>query len=141
VAKTKSFVSLRRRAASPSLGVCSAARVSRYSRAISKDQRFHRRNQPGLPRCLDQPSKKAVASIKGKVRTRTSRTNLHTPPADLVQFLGRMLRGWANYFRRVVAKAIFSVVDSYTWNAARTGGAGKHRIVWPALKRRLCING
>jgi RNA-directed DNA polymerase len=36
-----------------------------------------------------KPSKRAIASIKGKVRTMTYRSNLHMPPADLLRFLGR----------------------------------------------------
>jgi RNA-directed DNA polymerase len=59
-----------------------------------------------------KPSKKAIASIKGKVRTMTYRSNLHMPPADLLRFLGRMLRGWANYFRHGASKATFSAIDS-----------------------------
>jgi RNA-directed DNA polymerase len=62
-----------------------------------------------------KPSKKAIASIKGKVRTMTYRSNLHMPPADLLRFLGRMLRGWANYFRYGASKATFSAVDSCAW--------------------------
>jgi len=84
-----------------------------------------------------KPSKKAIASIKAKVRTMTYRSNLHMPPADLLRFLGRMLRGWANYFRHGVAKASFSAVDSYTWERIASWLRRKHRIGWPALKRRL----
>jgi len=88
-----------------------------------------------------KPSKKAIASIKGKVRTMTYRSNLHMPPADLLRFLGRMLRGWANYFRHGVAKATFSAVDSYTWERIASWLRRKHRLGWPALKRRFCVNG
>jgi RNA-directed DNA polymerase len=88
-----------------------------------------------------KPSKKAIASIKAKVRTMTYRSNLHMPPADLLRFLGRMLRGWANYFRHGVAKASFSAVDSYTWERIASWLRRKHRIGWPALKRRFCVNG
>jgi RNA-directed DNA polymerase len=88
-----------------------------------------------------RPSKKAIASIKGKVRTMTYRSNLHIPPADLLRFLGRMLRGWANYFRHGASKATFSAVDSYAWERIASWLRRKHRIGWPALKRRFCVNG
>ena len=88
-----------------------------------------------------KPSKKAIASIKGKVRTMTYRSNLHMPPADLLRFLGRMLRGWANYFRHGVAKATFSAVDSYAWERIASWLRRKHRLGWLALKRRFCVNG
>jgi RNA-directed DNA polymerase len=88
-----------------------------------------------------KPSKKAIVSIKGKVRTMTYRSNLHMPPADLLRFLGRMLRRWANYFRHGVAKATFSAVDSYAWERIASWLRRKHRIGWPALKRRFCVTG
>jgi RNA-directed DNA polymerase len=88
-----------------------------------------------------KPSKKAIASIKGKVRTMTYRSNLHMPPADLLRFLGRMLRGWANYFRHGASKATFSAIDSYAWERIASWLRRKHRIGWPALKRRFCVNG
>jgi RNA-directed DNA polymerase len=88
-----------------------------------------------------KPSKKAIASIKGRVRTMTYRSNLHMPPADLLRFLGRMLRGWANYFRHGASKATFSAVDSYTWERIASWLRRKHRLGWPALKRRFCVNG
>ena len=50
------------------------------------------------------PSKKAIASIKGRVRTMTYRSTLHHEPGYLMEYLGRVLRGWANYFRHGVSK-------------------------------------
>jgi RNA-directed DNA polymerase len=88
-----------------------------------------------------KPSKKAIASIKARVRAMTYRSNLHMPPADLLRFLGRMLRGWANYFRHGVSKATFGAVDSYAWERIASWLRRKHRIGWPALKRRFCVNG
>jgi RNA-directed DNA polymerase len=87
-----------------------------------------------------KPSKKAI-SIKGRVRTMTYRSNLHMPAADLLRFLGRMLRGWANYFRHGASKATFSAVDSYTWERIASWLRRKHRLGWPALRRRFCVNG
>jgi RNA-directed DNA polymerase len=88
-----------------------------------------------------KPSKKAIASIKARVRAMTYRSNLHMPPADLLRFLGRMLRGWANYFRHGVSKATFGAVDSYAWERIASWLRRKHRIGGPALQRRFCVNG
>ena len=60
------------------------------------------------------PSKKALASIKGKVRART-RGNTNLPLAILLQRLAPVLRGWTNYFRHGVSKATFSYLEQFTW--------------------------
>jgi RNA-directed DNA polymerase len=52
-----------------------------------------------------------------------------------------MLRGWANYFRHGASKATFNAVDSYAWERIASWLRRKHRIGWPALKRRFCVNG
>ena len=51
-----------------------------------------------------RPSKKAIASIKARVRAMTYRATLHHDPGYLLDYLGRVLRGWANYFRHGVSK-------------------------------------
>ena len=43
------------------------------------------------------PSTKAIASIKARVRAMTYRATLHRDPGYLLDYLGRVLRGWANY--------------------------------------------
>lgn len=48
-----------------------------------------------------RPSTKAIASIKQRVRTMTYRHTLHHDPGYLMDYLGLVLRGWANYFRHV----------------------------------------
>ena len=61
------------------------------------------------------PSRKAVASIKARVRAMTYRATLHRDPGYLMDYLGRVLRGWANYFRHGVSKRTFNAIDSYAW--------------------------
>ena len=88
------------------------------------------------------PSKKAIASIKDKIRTRTSRSTLHMSLADLLAGLGRTLRGWANYFRHGVSKAVFNAIDSYAWEKIAKWIRRKHnRVGWPELRRRFCDKG
>jgi RNA-directed DNA polymerase len=88
-----------------------------------------------------RPSKKAIASIKGRVKAMTYRATLHHNPGYLLDYLGRVLRGWANYFRHGVSKATFSAIDSYTWERVTAWLRDKHKIGWPELRRRFCLPG
>jgi len=88
-----------------------------------------------------RPSTKAIASIKARVKTMTYRNTLHQDPGYLMGYLGRVLRGWANYFRHGVSKAIFNAIDSYTWERITNWLRKKHRIGWPELRRRYCLPG
>ena len=88
------------------------------------------------------PAKKAIASIKQRVKTMTYRHTLHQDPGYLMDYLGRVLRGWANYFRHAVAKATFAAIDSYTWERITAWLRKKHRrLGWPELRRRYCLPG
>ena len=88
-----------------------------------------------------KPSKKAIASIKSRVKTMTYRATLHQDPGYLMDYLGRVLRGWATYFRHGVSKATFAGIDSYAWERVTAWLRKKHRIGWPALRRRFCLPG
>lgn len=88
-----------------------------------------------------RPSTKAIASIKERVRIMTYRHTLHLDPGYLMEYLGRVLRGWANYFRHGASKATFNAIDSYTWERITAWLRKKHRIGWPELRRRFCLPG
>ncbi len=88
-----------------------------------------------------RPSTKAIASIKDRVRAMTYRATLHRDPGYLIDYLGRVLRGWANYFRHGVSKRIFNAIDSYAWERITSWLRRKHRIGWPELRRRFCLPG
>jgi RNA-directed DNA polymerase len=62
-----------------------------------------------------KPSKKAIASIKDKVKAKTYRSTLHMGLDELILSLNRSLAGWANYFRHGASKAAFSAVDYFAW--------------------------
>jgi RNA-directed DNA polymerase len=88
------------------------------------------------------PSKKAIASIRDKVRTKTSRSTLHMGLDELLKSLNWALRGWANYFRYAVAKRLFGQLDSHAWRRIATWIRRKHnRIGWKDLRRRFCDRG
>lgn len=63
-----------------------------------------------------KPSKKAIQSIKDKVKDRTRRSDLHRDVDELLASLNRTLRGWANCFRHGGSKAVFSTVDDHAWH-------------------------
>jgi RNA-directed DNA polymerase len=92
-----------------------------------------------------KPSKKAIQSIKDKVSDKTYRSTRHMELDELLRSLNRTLRGWANFFRYAVSKAIFSAVDSHAWSRLmrwiRAKYAGKNRLGMKELRRRFCDQG
>jgi RNA-directed DNA polymerase len=92
-----------------------------------------------------KPSKKAIQSIKDKVRAKTIRSTRSQDLDRVILTLNRSLRGWANYFRYGVSKATFSAVDSFTWGRLmrwiRAKYAGKNRLGMAELRRRFCDKG
>jgi len=87
------------------------------------------------------PSKTAVATIKQRIKTSTYRSTRHLDPGYVLEHLGMMLRGWANYFRHGVSKTIFSKIDEYAWARITNWLRKKHHIGWPELKRRYYVTG
>jgi RNA-directed DNA polymerase len=70
--------------------------------------RIQRRRKRGTTKRVvyTYPSKKALASITGRVRTLTRRTS-HPTLAAMLRQLNPVLRGWCTYFRHGVSKATF----------------------------------
>ncbi len=85
------------------------------------------------------PTRKAIASIKAKVKALTSRSS----PGDLAALLRRLnatLRGWARYFRHGSAKRAFSKIDSYAWERVVIWLRRRHhRLSWKAMRRSFMI--
>ncbi len=82
------------------------------------------------------PSKKALASIKAKVRALT-RGNTNPPLAVLLQRLNPVLRGWTSYFRYGVSSATFDYLDHFTWARVLRWLRRKHRrSSWKLIFRR-----
>ena len=59
------------------------------------------------------PSPKAMASIRAKVKQRTTRNRASWPLDEVVADLNPVLRGWGNYFRQGNSSRKFRDVDSY----------------------------
>ncbi len=59
---------------------------------------------------LIKPSKQSIKALLAKVRT-LIKSNPTAKTTDLIQQLNPVLRGWAYYYRHVVAKQTFSYID------------------------------
>ena len=77
-------------------------------------QRRNWRGRTGRKAIYTYPSKKALASIIGKVR-RLTRRALHRTLAALLRRLNPVLRGWCNYFRHGVSSRTFGYVDRFAF--------------------------
>ena len=106
--------------------------------------RIQRHTQQGSTKryVYTYPSKKALASIKRKVKT-ISRQGINQPLASLLRRLNAVLRGWTNYFRNSAAAATFDYLRHYTWWRVVAWLRSKHRRAsWKQLRRRyLRYNG
>lgn len=97
-------------------------------------QRRSWRGRTGKKAIYTYPSKKALASITGKIRLLTRREQ-HRTLADLLRRLNPVLRGWCNYFRHGVSSRTFSYVDHYAfwriveWLRKRHVGLNMHTLV------------
>ncbi|WP_280350984.1 group II intron reverse transcriptase/maturase [Nocardia abscessus] len=60
------------------------------------------------------PSKKALASIVGKVRAAT-RKNTAASMANLLRKLNPMIRGWCTYFKYGASKNTFAYLAAFSW--------------------------
>jgi RNA-directed DNA polymerase len=82
------------------------------------------------------PSKKALASITGKVRAVTNKRG-HRTLADLLRQLNPVVRGWCNYFRFGSSTATFHYLDAFTWRRVTLWLRKQHPgINWRTLRRR-----
>ena len=105
--------------------------------------RIQRRRKRGTTKRVvyTYPSKKALASIVGRVRALTRRSS-HPTLAALLRQLNPVLRGWCTYFRHGVSKATFGYLDQYTWHrVVRWIRKRHHKAKWAVLLRRYLPHG
>jgi len=92
-----------------------------------------------------KPAKKAIQAVKDKVSVKTYRSTLHQEPEVLIASINGTLRGWANYHRHGVSKAVFSAVDHHAWNRLmrwlRKKYKGRDELSMPELRGRFCVPG
>lgn len=65
---------------------------------------------------LIKPSKKALKKHVSKVRD-IIKSNLKAPQCTLINKLNPVIRGWCNYYKRVISKDIFNTAYYHTFNA------------------------
>ena len=91
------------------------------------------------------PSKRAIASIKDKVKAKTYRSTRHMGLDQVLRSLNRSLTGWANYFRHGVSKDVFNTIDQFAWGRlmrwTRAKYAGRTGLSMKELRRRFCDTG
>jgi RNA-directed DNA polymerase len=92
-----------------------------------------------------KPSKKAIQSIKDKVKVKTYRSTRHMDLDELILSLNRSVAGWANFFRHGASKPTFSAIDWFVWARLmrwiRAKYAGKTALSMKELRRRFCDQG
>ncbi|HXJ47583.1 MAG TPA: group II intron reverse transcriptase/maturase [Candidatus Acidoferrum sp.] len=101
-------------------------RIQRQIRRGSESKRF----------TYTWPSKKALASVKARVREITRQGTNH-PLAHILRQLNLVLRGWTNYFRHGVSAATFGYLHQFTWRRVICWLRRKFRRAnWKELRRR-----
>jgi RNA-directed DNA polymerase len=81
------------------------------------------------------PSKRALSSIKAKVKAITKQ-GTNKPLADLLRQLNLALRGWTTYFQHGSSKATFGYLRHYTWfRVVRWLRRKYRRANWKQLRR------
>ena len=97
----------------------------------------HRKRGASKSFVYTYPSKKALASVKTKVRGMT-RGATHQPLGTLLRRLNPVLRGWTNYFRHGVSSQTFSYLSAFAWRRVLCWLRRKaHRSNWAELRRRF----
>ena len=59
------------------------------------------------------PSKKTMASIRGKIKAATDRANVGKSLATVVRELNPIISGWGNQYRYGNSSRKFAIIDSY----------------------------
>lgn len=73
------------------------------------------------------PSARAMASIRAKIRDRTSPQKVGLPLKVVVEELNPVLRGWGAYFRQGNSSAKFGAIDSYVHERVAILASRKHQ--------------
>ena len=84
--------------------------------------------QPGRWYLQKWPSRRAMASIRGKIRARTDRRYAGLPLEWAVEDLNRVLRGWGNYFRYGNSARKFAQLDGYVNERLAILASAKHGL-------------
>jgi RNA-directed DNA polymerase len=94
---------------------------------------FHHRmreswKQPGRWYLHKWPSRRAMASIKAKIRQQTDRSRARLPLEWAVENINRSVRGWGSYFRYGNSDRKFSHIDAYVNERLAILASAKHGL-------------
>ena len=67
-------------------------------------------------KCLPRPEKDQVKSLLSRIRDWLKKHPSHKPEA-VINHINPIIRGWANYYKYVVSKEVFSYIDHHLWKA------------------------
>jgi RNA-directed DNA polymerase len=84
--------------------------------------------RPGRWYLQKWPSRRAMASIKAKIRERTPPTIAHLPLERTVENLNPVLRGWGAYFRYGNSARKFATIDAYVNQRLAILASTKHGL-------------
>ena len=84
--------------------------------------------QPGRWYLHKWPSRRAMASIRGKIRDRTDRRHARLPLEYAVENVNHVVRGWGNYFRYGNSGQKFDAIDSYVNERLAILASAKHGL-------------
>ncbi|HEU5001559.1 MAG TPA: reverse transcriptase domain-containing protein [Actinomycetota bacterium] len=106
--------------------------------------RIQRHQKRGCTKCYvyTYPSRRALDTVKAKVREITNRKYTSQTLTVLLHRLNRVLRGWTNYHRHGAAAKTFSYIGAFTWHRVVSWLRNKHpRVGWQELCRRFLPGG
>lgn len=77
-------------------------------------------------KCIVKPQKERVLALLKEIRD-WLKNNPHATPAAVIGYLNPILRGWANYNKRVNSKNAFSWIDHEVWRALWRWCRNRHK--------------
>jgi RNA-directed DNA polymerase len=103
--------------------------------------RIQRETRNGKWTVYTFPSRKALESIKRRVKALTRHTTTSLSLSQLLYRLNPLLRGWTSYFRFAASKRTFAYLGYFTWWRVVRWLRKKHkRPSWRRLRRRQLRN-
>jgi RNA-directed DNA polymerase len=75
---------------------------------------------------LIKPSRQSIQSLRRKIRD-TVQANRQAKAVNLIRLLNPIIRGWAQYHRHVVSKAVFSAIDHFIFESLWQWARRRHR--------------
>jgi len=75
---------------------------------------------------LVKPSKESIQRVKTTIRD-TFHMAIAWPQDAIITKLNPLIRGWANYHKKVVASVIFNDLDKYVWDVSWTWAKRRHQ--------------